>query len=188
MTTGEAVVRYAAAQVLHPSQDWEGWCLKFTRTGFGAPGMGGNALGAWNRAVHKHLGDLTPPRAVPFFFDDGHGGGSGHSVIALEDGTCYSSDVRRIGKIDRVSIRSITDKWGMRPLGWTEDINGLRVYSSVMPPIWRALANWSRRWSGTTWYYSRNSNPSQTINKEVPLPRSGYDRIWDGHEWDYRPH
>lgn len=182
---GEDAVAWAANQVIHPSQNWKDMCLKFVRSSFDAPGMGGTALGAWGRAAHKHAGDLNPPRAVPFFFDDGHGGGQGHVVLALGDGTCFSSDARRVGMIDRVTLASIHSNWGMRMLGWTEDINGVIVHTSAIPPAWPPLAGYDRRYSGTTWYYAKHTDPSVIINQPLPLPRSGYNRVWNGKAWDY---
>jgi hypothetical protein len=62
------------------------------------------------------------------------GGSHGFGHVALSDGGGYvwSTDVLRPGKVDRVTAASITHNWGLSYVGWSEDINGERVY---VPPV-----------------------------------------------------
>lgn len=47
---------------------------------------------------------------------------------------CYSSDVGGKGKIGRIGIQALAKAWGITLLGWTEDLNGVRVYTPPKPP------------------------------------------------------
>lgn len=140
--TGQAALNWCAAQVAHPSQDWHNWCLVFSRMAFGVGPKYPDASQGWYNATYKHPGTATPPAAVPVWWT---GGSQGHGHVAVSDGNgyCYSSDILRYGKIDRVPIALINQKWGLPYKGWTEDINGVRVYS--LPPQFPSLpaVDWS---------------------------------------------
>lgn len=91
------------------------------------------AYQAWERARNKHravdihsLKDI--PRGVPLFWA---GGSNGDGHVAISTGfrmRCFSTDILRTGYFDKVEIGLIHAKWGLRFLGWTEDLNGVRVY------------------------------------------------------------
>lgn len=89
-----------------------------------------DAAEAWARAKHKHP-ETDPhkiPRNVPVFWTGGiHG--HGHIAIATGDSRCWSTDILRSGYFDRVAIASIQAKWGLTLVGWSEDLNGVRVWS-----------------------------------------------------------
>lgn len=106
-----------------------GMCLREVRECFGVGPGASDAIGAWNAAEHKHH-ETDPhkiPRGVPVFWA---GGSAGHGHIAISTGfaKCWSTDIRRSGFFDRVPITEIHEKWGLTLLGWTEDLNGVRVY------------------------------------------------------------
>lgn len=80
------------------------------------------ALTAWNAipAVHRRSG--TPRAGSLVYFEKPSVADSrdaGHVVLMSEGGYCYSNDILRPGKIDRVPLSLIVSKWGMRQLGWT---------------------------------------------------------------------
>lgn len=120
----------AAAQVQSASRDWTGWCLMFVRLMLGVAMNFPSAISAWKNAKYKHTTG-TPPKGVPVFWDIGK-----HGHVALSDGGgyCYSTDILRKGKVDRVPISKIASRWGARYLGWTEDLNGVRVYTPPSKP------------------------------------------------------
>lgn len=119
---------WAEDQVTRPSQDWRQLCLKFVRTAYGLPAVYPDAGTAWDRAEHKHetTDAASIPAGVPVFwrtpsrFD--------HVAFSTGGGWCLSTDARRPGRVDRVRIDSITTSWDAQLLGWTEDLNGHRVW------------------------------------------------------------
>lgn len=103
-----------------------GYCLKFSRTCAGAPAGVPDATAAWRQARHRHSAG-TPPRGALVFWT---GGSRGHGHVAISDGAGYvwSTDIRRAGKVDRVSLGYLAAKWpSLRYAGWAEDVNGVRV-------------------------------------------------------------
>lgn len=126
----------AVAEVIRASRDWTGWCLKFVRIMLGVASSYPSAIAAWNGAKFKHTTG-TPPKGVPVFWRIGE---FGHIALSDGGGYCYSTDILRRGEVDRVPIAKIASRWGARYLGWTEDLNGVRVYtppgkpSSAKPP------------------------------------------------------
>lgn len=127
--------RYAQAQHKNPSRDWTGWCLVFVRTAFGVAARQPDAASAWANAERKHpvTSGAQVPRGVPVFWT---GGSHGHGHIALSrgDGTVWTTDFVRKGKVDVARIDDITRGWGLNLAGWTEDLNGVTVYTPPKPP------------------------------------------------------
>lgn len=121
---------YAQAQHEKPSRDWTGYCLVFVRSCFAVGAVWPDAATAWAKAVHKHpvAKGADVPRGVPVFWT---GGSAGHGHIALSrgDGTCWTTDFVREGKVDVAKIDDITRGWGLTLVGWTEDVNGVQVYN-----------------------------------------------------------
>lgn len=129
-----ASVARAMGESVHPSQNWSGMCLKFTRTCLGVGALHASAFEAW-RAAGGALGAnthtlLAAPAGVPVFWSGGPHG-YGHVAIADGQGYVWSSDILRAGKVDRVAISKIHDKWGLKYLGWSETLNGVRVHPHV---------------------------------------------------------
>jgi hypothetical protein len=110
-----------------------GMCLREVRECYGVGPLALDAAGAWAAAEHKHRErDLEKfPRGVPVFWT---GGSHGHGHVAIAtgyDAMCWSTDIRRPGYFDHVPIEEISDKWGLKLVGWTEDLNGVQVYSAA---------------------------------------------------------
>lgn len=107
-------VAWAENQRLHPSQNWTGLCQKFARSTVNAAPFGGTALDAWhsrpnsakvfNRAVAGGLGYFGTHEP-------------GHAVFVVGNSYCYSTDILRQGKVDKVPIALITQRWGLPFLG-----------------------------------------------------------------------
>ena len=134
----------------------KGECLMRTRKLYDAPAIGdfdgdrsADAEDGWKAAKHKH--PTTTPGGVPAGVPVWWGGGSsdhGHVAITAGGGMCWSTDIKREGRYDLVPIAEISRKWGLPLLGWTEDINGVRVYDPpATPPKENPVAplNWIQR-------------------------------------------
>jgi hypothetical protein len=119
---------FADKECASASQNWTDLCLSFVRQCFGAPGMGGTAVDAWDRNLKptdKTHTFYNPPPGVPVFW----GGGAGHVVLAWTNGYCWSTDVRVKGKVSYVTIAEVSAWLGKSHpyLGWAESINGVTV-------------------------------------------------------------
>jgi hypothetical protein len=120
--TASQVVAWAQA---HANGSWHGMCLSFVRQSFGAPGGQYDAKQAWYQAKYRHTTG-TPPRGAAVFWLGGSAG-HGHIALSLGGGHVLSTDIRRSGKADNVPLTEIHDKWGLRYVGWSEDVNGVRI-------------------------------------------------------------
>lgn len=115
-----------------------GMCLRETREVLGAGPGAPDAIAAWNAAEHKHRVPASGPArdkfirsippGVPLFWSGGSKGHGHAGVSAFKRRWCWSVDKLRPGFWDRTSIDSISRDWRLTFLGWTEDINGHRVY------------------------------------------------------------
>lgn len=130
MRIREDAVTWAQSQHVAPSRDWTGQCLGFVRSCFGAGAYLHDAYEAWRLAKYKHTTG-TPPAGVPVFWKGGSKG-YGHIALSAGGGYVWSTDVKRRGQVDKVSIGAIARAWNQRYLGWTEDVNGIRVYTHVV--------------------------------------------------------
>lgn len=128
----------AAEWMLHrvKSEAFPRMCKQFVRLGLDVPSKSGSAAACWRQAKHKHSPkDINDtPAFVPAFFDTGP---DGHAVFTLGRDAqgkrlCVSVDVkdtdndkrREVGVVRLESLK----KWGPFQ-GWTEDFDGIRVWS-----------------------------------------------------------
>jgi hypothetical protein len=135
-TVSDALAR-AAAEARRPSRNWRGYCLMFCRMQFGVAAKYGSAIVAWNNAKYKHTTGV-PPRGTFVFWSIGK---YGHIAISDGNGYCWSTDIRGAGTVARVPITEIRSRWGARLLGWTEDVNGVRVYTPPAAPPARPIVS-----------------------------------------------
>jgi hypothetical protein len=124
-----AAIAWAREQITAPVKDYTGLCLQFVRMAFGLGAGFASAKAAWQGAKfqHKTTDANTIPRGVPVFWAVGE---FWHVALSLGGGLCLSTDVRRRGRVDIVRIDSIRTAWGAQLLGWTEDLNGVRVWQN----------------------------------------------------------
>jgi hypothetical protein len=104
-----------------------GMCQMFVRGQCWQVGsLYGSAIEAWNGAKYKHPGDRTPPKGAPTYYK---GGNYGHAVIFCGSGHTgiRSTDCSTAYKVNDTDIAWPERAWGYTYLGWTEDINGVRV-------------------------------------------------------------
>lgn len=113
---------------------WYMLCLKSVRTSLGIPGGSASAKAAWAAVHHddKYPKKLPPP-GVPGFLDHPNGSKYGHIVLVektghdLDSTLVWSNDILAKGKISLVSIGYIKKHWGMKWLGFSTTLNGVRV-------------------------------------------------------------
>lgn len=102
---------------------WRGLCLKRARTLLGIPAGSPSAITAWEAipVAHRYGDDPYPPPGVPVFW---RGGKYGHIAVSDGRGWCFSTDIKRRGRLDRVKIVLIHERWGLAYLGWSDTLNG----------------------------------------------------------------
>lgn len=130
MRTRRQAIAWGKGQIDRPAEDYTRECLKFTRRAFDLPPVEPTAALAWEHAQHKHR-TTNPgaiPAGVPVFW------APNHVALSIGGGLCLSTDVKRAGRIDVVRIAAIGRVWGIELLGWTEDLNGFRVYTAPAVP------------------------------------------------------
>lgn len=110
-----------------------GYCLSYVRSAFGVPAKYPSAISAWNHAAHRH--SSAPPRGVPVFFS---GGNYGHVAYSAGAGKVYSTDAPIRGRVGLVDIDWFHRNWNYTLLGWTEDINDVRVWVAPVKPSFDA--------------------------------------------------
>lgn len=127
---------YAQAQHRHPdppadrtdgADDWQGWCLVFVTEALGVGPLWPDAAAAWAHAEHRHptTDPTSIPRGVAAFFRTGE---HWHVVLTRGNGSCWTTDYIRAGHVDVAPIGAIGRDWGQL-VGWTEDINGVRIWT-----------------------------------------------------------
>lgn len=109
-------------------------CLQFVRTVFGVPAKYGYATEAWQKAKYKHT-DTLPTVAVPVWFSwtgtvEGIRKNWGHVAVWVPARGILSDPLQGAnGSIWLPSIQTLQEKigGGAKYLGWSEDINDVRV-------------------------------------------------------------
>lgn len=127
---------WARGQHRDGGNEWGGLCLVFVRSCFGVDARFPSAAAAWDGAKHKHreTDGAKVPRGVPYFWTGGSQG-FGHVVLSAGGGLCWSNDISGAGLISLVKINEITRAWRQTPQGWTEDINGVRIWKPPHLPV-----------------------------------------------------
>lgn len=127
---------FAQAQHASPSKNWHDRCQEFTHDAFSVPSDGTpTAAAAWSRAKFKHpeTNPLNIPRGVPVFWVGGSAG-DGHAAVSRGGGTVWGTDLVRDGQVDIYDIADVHARWGLTLVGWTEDIDGVRVWEPITAP------------------------------------------------------
>lgn len=116
----------AAAENAERIHSYEsGYCLRFVRgEAWQIGSLYASAIEAWNAARHKHPGDRSPPIGAPCFYS---GGQYGHIVIWRGGSKMRSTDCTTAGDVSNADIDWPVRAWGDTYLGWTEDLNGVRL-------------------------------------------------------------
>lgn len=122
-------VRRASAEV-GSGAGFTGRCEVFVRTCFGFPPMYGSARLAWEDTEHRHT-DTNPPAGVPVYWDilAGDNVNFDHIALSVGGGFCISTSAGPGRTVAKVGIQDLTDRWGMRYRGWSEDYHREKVHS-----------------------------------------------------------
>lgn len=125
---GAQAISWAADQI--GLQGWYQLCQKFVRTALGAGGGFASAEDAWYGAKYRHSIQDTKkvPPGVPIYWTDG---GNGHAALSTGGGNVISTDYPNSGIVGTGTIAGITSAWHKNLAGWTEDINGKRVFTGL---------------------------------------------------------
>ena len=123
--TGTAAINWASGRI--GDEGWYALCQKFVRMALGAgPGFP-SAITAWQGARYRH--GISNPNQVPAGVPVYWGGGQyGHVALSTGNGRLISTDYPKSGRIGTGTISALTSAWHKPLLGWTEDINGKRIY------------------------------------------------------------
>lgn len=122
-------LRYARDQHKNGPSIWHNLCQKFARTALGAPGGAASARLAWLGLTDRQRrgeNNRTPPAGVPVYFKLNTP--YWHAAISAGKGYVWSTDIVRIGQVDKVSISYLERRWNAEYLGWATHINGHRVW------------------------------------------------------------
>lgn len=117
------------------TQDATGMCLRFAQSFFGAPVAHPSAWVAWQHQQHRHgPAEPLPPVPVPIWFSHYGTYGSpptygnwGHVAIHVPGDAIYTSPAGGFGQGRYATIAQIERAFNATYVGWSEDINGLRV-------------------------------------------------------------
>jgi hypothetical protein len=105
-------------------------CLQFVRLALGVPRKYASAHAAWHYAAHRHRSAYAQiPVGVPVFTLGASS--AGHVVISLGGGWVRSTDWPTDGKVGNTRLETLLARFQQRYLGWTEDLNGVRVWLPV---------------------------------------------------------
>lgn len=135
--TPEQAIAAARHQSENGPEFGVGLCLQRCRICFGVDSKYPDAAAAWAGAQYKHTRGVPPRGTLVFWTGGSHG--HGHIAISAGDGCCWSTDIKRLGRFDKVSIDLIHEQWGMTYAGFTEDINGVRVIKLPRNTRWRRV-------------------------------------------------
>jgi hypothetical protein len=148
-----------------------GMCQRFVRDQcWRVPSLYGSAIEAWNGARFKHPGDRTPPPGAPCYY---RGGSYGHAVLFCHKGI-RSTDCTSATRVSDTDIGWPERAWGYTYLGWTEDINGVRVIypEGEEMELDDELTNWSPDEGSTG-----KITVGKTLNQARGFAEDGYQRV-----------
>lgn len=111
-----------------------GYCQAWTRGIIGVHSVGdvdgdgdADAVDGWKSEPDwaKHF-DRNPPAGVPVAWSGGRNG-YGHRAISAGNGRIVSTDAGGIGRISTVPLDWVEKNWGMKYLGWSETMSGVKI-------------------------------------------------------------
>lgn len=123
--------------------DSAGSCLRFTQSVWGAPVKYDSAWQAWQATTFKHYDRVMPKDSVVVWFEHWGSYGRpprrdnwGHVVSWIESEKKFlSSPARGVGQQWLATIEEVERVFNSKYVGWSEDINGLRVASVNPDPV-----------------------------------------------------
>lgn len=118
--------QWAIEQVKSGSSGWNNYCERFTESAWGKTGRYASALAGWAAAKKEkraYEGKNPPPGAMVYW----GGGQYGHAAVSIGGGKIVSTDIKRKGKADIVTIDYLTKTWGKPYLGWADPSKGTKL-------------------------------------------------------------
>ena len=116
-----------------------GYCARWVRTMYGVDPSGDadrdgdvDAADSWKRATHKHANDRFPPPGVPVYWSGGRSG-HGHIAISWAGGRIRGTDSPNAGHVGTVDLEWVEKNWGLKYVGWSEDIHGALIPVDAVP-------------------------------------------------------
>jgi hypothetical protein len=141
----ETAIAHCAHQSAHGPRFGTGECQRQTRRAYQVESNGTpDASTDWSLSEYQHRppADLrTIPRGALLAWTGGTHG-HGHRAICAGNGLMWSTDSRRPGYYDLVPIEEPAKRWGLKFVGWTEDIDGVHVFTPPHPhPLVKAAVH-----------------------------------------------
>jgi len=110
-----------------------GYCLQYAHDVFGIGAKYPTAWQAWEHAQYKHTDQNFPP--VPVLASFSGANGDGHIEVHVPGvGFSASPYNRATGHEVLATIAEVEQHYGVKYVGWAEDINGVRVAEQVADP------------------------------------------------------
>ena len=138
LTTSPLALRaisWAAVQTRFPERS----CLLFVRIALQVPRRFPTAMSAWAHARYRHRTAIwLIPAGVPVYTRGSSS--AGHVVLSLGNGLVRSTDWPRDGQVGTVLLTTLLATWHHRYMGWSADLDGVRVWKD-------GLSGWNRSWS-----------------------------------------
>jgi hypothetical protein len=137
-TSPADVIAWCRDQSIQSSIDWTFHCLGMAGAAWDLhpSGVWPDAWNAFNRTAEAHKPAEPAPPGAPVWFDlIARGQRLGHVAIADDPGFCWSIDIIRHGKIDRVQISTIVQRWGAKYVGWSTDLEGFDLPFPSVPRV-----------------------------------------------------
>jgi hypothetical protein len=185
VTPAQAVAR-AAKESAHPTANLGGLCDHFVGFAWGLPHSGQvDAASHWKAipASRKHPGNAAdaPSGALVFFNPD-------HVALSAGGGKVWSTDISRPGKVDLVTIATITSKWKSfihGVLGWSDPVfPGVADFGKLPPPapVKKAVVPPAKKAPAVP---AKKTVPPKPVAKVPPkpapfVPIEGIDYAWSG--------
>jgi len=103
-----------------------GWCLWYAEEVFSTPHIYNTAWEAWTKTKHKHLDQKFPSSvSFPIWFSGANG--AGHVAIFAPKGIYSSPRDFSTGHQVWTSIAQVEQKYGVKYVGWSEDLAGVQL-------------------------------------------------------------
>lgn len=120
---GKSAIRWATSRSSYPTRR----CVVFVRTALRVAPRYATPRIAFANARHRHHTAYRKiPAGVPVY--SAGRTAPGHIVLSLGNGMVRSTDWPRPGRVGTVSLTRLLRSWNHRYLGWSEDLNGVRVW------------------------------------------------------------
>lgn len=121
LRTPNEAVDYAMTRL---TSGYNGLCLAHVQDAYGAAAVEPSAISAWTNSRHKHQTTnlASAPYGAPVYWSQ-PGNPYGHIALHLDGDRMYTTD-SGVGHPHEASMSDWQNRYGYRPLGWTEDIEG----------------------------------------------------------------